>query len=102
MCRDSYKHFIGISDSSLNRIIATAKRGGKSGKIFSDTTPVHESPNDIKSFLKDCYGISIDDKQASFSNLPSRSQKSKALFNWLEKFITLASCINPTDAKFQI
>ena len=70
--------------------------------IFTDTSKVQDSPAELKKFLKNAYGIELTDLQTSRLAIPARSVKAKALYEWLDKFITVASCINPTNGKLQL
>ena len=110
MCREAFRYFADISSAGLSRIIARAKAkldiktNAASVFQFSDSSSIDESisPGDLKKFLKEYYQIELPDSYVSLLGVSARSTKSKALYNWMDKFITTASCINPTDGKLQI
>ena len=100
LCREAYTYFGGISIASFERILADVKYGGTTK--FNDTTKVQVPKNELKKFLKLSYNIDLDEKQLSRINIPPRKTKTKVLYDWIDKFLTVASCTNPTDGKLQI
>ena len=73
------------------------------GTEIRDDTPIEVdfSPQSLKDYAAD-FGLLLTDSQLASVKMPAKSTKAKALVQWLDKFITVASCINPKDGKLQI
>lgn len=103
LCRRAYAAFVDISDNGLQRIINLVKGGAITSMRVSDDTPIEVelSLESLKDYAAQ-FGIHLTDSQLSSINMPARSTKAKSLVNWMDKFISVASCINPKDGKLQI
>jgi len=104
MCLKAFMRFMDISESGIRRLIRIVKNGGSNPhREFDDMTPIETefSIEELKKFAENC-NLKFSNKQISLIKVPPRSEKAKALVDWLDRFITVASCVNPVDGKLQI
>lgn len=104
MCLKAFRHFMDISEAGIRRLIKVVKNGGSNPTLdIDDMTPIETefSIEELKRFAEVC-NLKFSEKQIALVKVPPRSEKAKALVNWLDRFITVASCVNPTNGKLQI
>lgn len=104
LCRQSFSALMDISERGLQRIISQVKAGAfKNIKKIGDATAIEidHNPKSLKEFAQS-FGLELTDKQVSSIKIPPTSTKAKALVQWIDAFVTVAACVNPTDGKLQV
>lgn len=105
LCKTAFACVVDISVAGLARIIDKSKKGldGKTNFTINDCSPIEIPSRDqeLKKFAA-TLGLNLTDKQLQLAKIPTRSTKAKSLIDWIDRFVTVAACINPTNGMLQI
>jgi hypothetical protein len=101
VCREGFRILADISHATFQRMVAITKNGSTSSTKVSDTSVVRVNKDSLKN-LALLFNVKLTDKQLASINIPTRSTTAKVCAAWLDKFFSLASCVNPVNGNIEI